>query len=323
MFLAIAFGLLYYAFKDINLEEVGSSIKRANFSWIIAGTLCGYLAFVFRGLRWKLLIAPMGYQANSWNSINSVNVGYLANMAVPRLGEVSRCTAMNQADKIPVDKLFGTVIAERVIDLMMLACCFLMAFLLKFDDLQTFIQSAQAGKGTEAPTPWTTYLMIAGLCAVFGLLVIWKFWAQLQKLPFVPKIVAFLQGIVSGLLSVVKMKQRALFILYTLLIWSMYFLMSYLYFFCLPETAHLGPGDGLFIMIVGSLGIIAPAPGGIGAFHATVILGLVTLGIDKTIAGSMAIIVHSSQTLMTIVSGLLALFLLSLGRKKRENAVLQ
>lgn len=323
VFLGIAFGLLYLSFKGIDLDQVLASIKRANFAWIIAGMCCGYLAFVFRGLRWKLLIKPMGYEANTWNGIHSVNVGYLANLAVPRLGEVTRCTAMNQSSKIPVDKLFGTVLAERVIDLVMLGICFLLAFTLNFENLEHFIAQAQSTKAAGEPTPWLMYFLILVLIGLGGIALIWKFWTQVLRIPFVPKIVAFLQGILSGLLAVARLKHRSLFVLYTVLIWTMYFLMSYLYFFCLPETAHLGMSDGLFIMIVGSLGIIAPAPGGIGAFHATVILGLVTLGIDRTLAGTMAIIVHTSQTLMTVVSGLLALFLLSLGRKKSENAVLQ
>ena len=322
VFLGIAFGLLYFSFKGIDLDQVLASIKRANFTWIIVAMIAGYLAFVFRGLRWKLLLEPMGYEVNAWDGIHSVNIGYLANLAVPRLGEVTRCTVMNRSGKIPVDKLFGTVIAERVIDLVMLGGCFLLTFILKFEDLERFIQQAQSTQSAE-PTPWLMYLLFMVLAALVVAGLIWKFWAQVLRIPFVPKVVAFLQGILSGLLAIGRLKHRGRFILYTLLIWVLYFLMSYLYFFCLPETANLTPGDGLFIMIVGSLGIIAPAPGGIGAFHATVILGLVTLGIDKTLAGTMAIIVHTSQSLMTVISGLLALFLLSLGRKKSGDAVLQ
>ncbi len=322
LFLAIAVTLLYFSFKGVDLDNVLSAIKRANYFWIITGMSCGYFAFVLRGLRWKLLLQPLGYHPASWNSIHSVSIGYLANLAVPRLGEVTRCTVMNRAEKIPVDKLFGTVLAERVIDLVMLGGCFLLVFLLKFDDLQTLI--AQAGGANPSKGGSTVmYLLLFGFGALVFAGIVWKFWEKIMKVPFIPKVVAFLQGVFSGLLTIVRLKQRGLFIAYTLGIWLMYFLMSYLYFFCLPELSHLTIGDGLFIMIAGSLGIIAPAPGGIGAFHAAVIAGLVALKIDRDLAGSMAIIVHTSQTLMTVIGGLLALFLLSLGRKKEQDAVLQ
>ncbi|MES2628579.1 MAG: lysylphosphatidylglycerol synthase transmembrane domain-containing protein [Bacteroidota bacterium] len=323
VFLAIAFGLLYLAFKDVDLNKVSAAIKRANFTWIVLGMVCGYLAFVFRGLRWKLLIEPMGYESRPWSSIHSVAVGYLANLAVPRLGEVTRCTVMNQADKVPVDKLFGTVLAERVIDLLMLAVCFLLVFILKLDDLQTLISQAQSGKASDPATPWKMYFLIAALFMVAIAGLIYRFRKQILNFPFVPRIVNFLKGVLSGFNTVLKIRQRGLFALYTLLIWIMYFLMSYLYFFCLPETSGLTASDGLFMMISGSLGIIAPAPGGIGAFHAAVIAALVALGVNRDLAGSMAIIVHTSQTLMTLVAGLLALFLLSLGRKKKQDGVLQ
>lgn len=320
--MAIAAGLLYLAFHNVDRDKMFSAIKRANYFWIILGMLCGYLAFVFRGLRWKLLIKPLGYEARTWNSIHSVNIGYLANLAVPRLGEVTRCTVMYRADEIPVDKLFGTVLAERVIDLVMLGFCFLLVFLLKFEDLQLLLSQAKGAESVQA-TPWLMYVSVVASATIVVGIVTWKFKTQLLKLPLVPKIIGFVKGVVAGLNTVLQLKQRGLFIVYTILIWLMYFLMSYLYFFCLPETAGLGMADGLFVMIVGSLGIIAPAPGGIGAFHAAVIAGLVTLGIDRDLAGTMAIIVHSSQTLMTLFSGVLALFLLSLGRKKAKNGVLQ
>ncbi len=323
IFVAIAVGLLYMAFRDVDRDNMLSAIKRANYFWIIAGMACGYLAFVFRGLRWKLLIKPLGYESHSWNSIHSVNIGYLANLAVPRLGEVTRCTVMYRADKVPVDKLFGTVLAERVIDLVMLGGCFLTVLLLKFEDIQTLLTQTKSTNTSIQPTPWMLYLSLFAIGFIFLGALFLKFKTRIMALPLVPKVIGFIKGIGVGLTTVLRLEQRILFIVYTLLIWLMYFLMSYLYFFCLPELAGLGLADGLFVMIVGSLGIIAPAPGGIGAFHAAVIAGLVTLGVNKDLAGTMAIIVHTSQTLMTLLSGLLALFLLSLGRKRAEDGVLQ
>ncbi|HEX4887491.1 MAG TPA: lysylphosphatidylglycerol synthase transmembrane domain-containing protein, partial [Luteibaculaceae bacterium] len=255
------------------------------------------------------------------SAINSVAVGYLANLAVPRLGEVTRCTAMHKAEDVPVDTLLGTVLAERVIDLLMLGLCFLLVLVLKFDDFM--VLANQGGDSLESSGghmgPWAL-----GAAAVLGAALVLAYTTRSKwiDLPISRKVIAFLKGVGTGLLSVARVKKPVLFIAYTLLIWLMYFLMSYLYFFCLPETVHLHFADGLFVMMAGSLGIIAPSPGGIGAFHATVIAALVVLGIDKVSAGSLAIIVHSSQTLMTLLTGILALILLSLAGKKTKDGVL-
>ncbi len=324
VFVAIAGGLLYLAFKGNDPAKMLADLKRADYTWVILGMICGYIAFILRGLRWSLLLNPMGYKPGAWNSINSVAVGYLANLAVPRLGEVTRCTVMNRSEKIPVDTLFGTVLAERIIDLVMLGGCFLITFVFKFELLTEFINSAMASKKSGGDS--VNLPLILALLAVFGLGAIfmaWKYQKQLRKIKLLDKIFGFIEGVGKGILSVLKLDRKWLFIAYTAAIWICYFLMSYLYFRCLPETYHLGPADGLFIMIIGSLGIIAPAPGGIGAFHAAVMAGMLALGISSEIGLSVAVIVHSSQTLMTLIGGSIGLILLSLGSKKSKDAVLR
>ncbi len=301
-----------------------ADLKRANYTWVFLGMGCGYLAFIFRGLRWSLLLQPMGYTPKPWNSIHSVAIGYLANLAVPRLGEVTRCTVMNRAEKISVDKLFGTVLAERIIDLLMLGVCFLVTLIFKFDLLKDFVYAALVNKpGSPQNDSPLSMLLSSAAFILLAVFLLWKFREKLLANKFAVKVVEFFKGVGRGILTVLQLKNRGLFILYTLGIWLMYFLMSYLYFLCLPETEALGWADGLFVMIIGSLGIIAPAPGGIGAFHAAVIAGLLALGINKEIGGTFAIIVHSSQTLMTLFGGSIALILLSLGRKKSNHAVFQ
>ncbi len=322
LFVCIGGGLLYLAFRGNDPAKMLQDLKRANYYWVVAGMACGYLAFILRGLRWKLLLQPAGYQPNTWNSIHSVSIGYLANLAVPRLGEVTRCTVMNRADNIPVDTLFGTVLAERVIDLLMLGGCLILTLFLKLDSLLQLIDKSGIGEKFQGIS-WLLYILGAILTMTLGFFLFRKFKSRLLKLPLVPKIVAFLAGVVDGFNTVIRLDKRMQFVAYTIGIWVLYFLMSYLYFFCLEETYGLTLADGIFVMLAGSLGIIAPAPGGIGAFHAAVIAGLVTLGIEKDAAGTLAIIVHSSQTLMTLFAGSLALILLSLGRKKAQHAILQ
>lgn len=324
IFVALAAGLLYFLFSNVDREATMAALKRANYMWAIAGMLCGYLAFVFRGLRWKLFLKPMGYTPGSWNSIHAVSIGYFANyLPVPRLGEVVRCTAMSGAEKIPVDKLFGTVLAERVIDLIMLATCFFTVLSLKFSLVTDILSKPSATPQAEGHSLFFWVLVVGAIAVVLFAIIVWRFWSKLITMPFVPKVIEFFKGIGVGFKTVLHLDKRGLFIVYTLLIWLMYFFMCYLYFFCLKETSHLTPADGLFVMIAGSIGVMAPVPGGFGAFHAAAMGGLMALGIRQEIAFSMAVIVHTSQLLMTWFSGGLALILLYLGRKKRKDAVLQ
>ncbi len=319
IFLTIAAGLLYLAFKGNDPKQMLADLKQANYMWVILGMGCGYLAFISRGLRWNILLEPLGYKPKPWNSIHSVAVGYLANLAVPRMGEVTRCTAMNNAEEIPVDKLIGTVILERVVDLIMLALAFALAVVLKFSDLKQFVLSGLAAKQNQSQG-LPTWLVVTLVGFVLFAILIFAFRKQLTKHPFYAKLKQLALGIADGFKTILKIKKRGAFIFHTISIWVLYFLMSYVYFFCLPQTAHLGVADGLFMMIVGSLGMIAPAPGGVGAFHAAAIAGLITLGVANSSAASYAVIVHSSQTLMILSTGILSLILLSLARKSKTNA---
>jgi uncharacterized protein (TIRG00374 family) len=322
VFLAIALVLLYLAFKDNNPQKMLEDLRQANYLWVLVGSVCGYLAMVSRGIRWNILLEPMGYKPSVFNSINAVNVGYLANMAVPRLGEVTRCTAMNRAEKIPVDKLIGTVIIERIVDMIMLALMFGLTLVLKYDALSSFIGKSFEGRkaSPSAGLPVWVWIVLAFVTA--SILVVYLFRTTLMQLKWVGRAKNLFLGIAGGFKSVLLVRRRGAFLFHTVFIWGMYFLMSYLSFYCLPATNGLTLSDGLFIMIVGGIAMIAPAPGGLGAFHAAVILGLTTLGIDADSARSYAVIAHSSQTLMMLCTGAVALFLLSLSRKKAPHAVL-
>ena len=306
VFLLISSVLMYFAFKDQNISEIISKLSTVKYEWLIISILFGALAFISRGLRWIYLINALGYKASKKNSINSVAVGYLTNILIPRAGEISRCTSLQQVEKIPFDKLFGTIILERVIDFAILITLILTTLLYKFKEINVFFKEVFGGSsGNIFSNPILLFL-------IGFVLVIFIFKKQIKKLSFFEKIIKVLNGLKDGFSSLKKIKNKTPFILHTILIWVMYLLMTYVCVFAIEETKHLNLLDGIYITVIGGLGMVVPSQGGIGSYHLAVKLGLVGIGIGVQPALLFAFAVHTAQTLMAIVFGIISsLFLIS------------
>ena len=273
LFLLISSVLMYLAFKDQNISEIISKLSSVKYEWLIVSILFGALAFVSRGLRWIYLINALGYKASKKNSINSVAVGYLTNILIPRAGEISRCTSLQQVEKIPFDKLFGTIILERVIDFAILITLILTTLLYKFKEINVFFKEVFGeSSGNIFSNPILLFL-------IGFVLVIFIFKKQIKKLSFFEKIIKVLNGLKDGFSSLKKINNKTPFILHTILIWGMYILMTYVCFFAIEETKHLNLFDGIYITVIGGLGMVVPSQGGIGSYHLAVKLGLVGIGI--------------------------------------------
>ena len=313
LFLLISTVLMYLAFKDQNLPEIVSKLTSIEYKWLVISILFGALAFVSRGLRWIYLINALGYQASRKNSINSVAVGYLTNILIPRAGEISRCTSLQQVEKIPFDKLFGTIILERVIDLAILIILILAAFLYKFKEINEFFNEVF---GESSGNIFTNPIL---LFLIASLLIIFVLRKHIKKLSFYEKIVNILIGLKDGFSSLKKIKNKTPFILHTIFIWAMYLLMTYVCFFAINETKDLNLFDGVYITVIGGLGMVVPSQGGIGSYHLAVKLGLVGIGIGVQSALLFAFAVHTAQTLMAIVFGIISSLLLLSHKKKIDD----
>lgn len=319
LFIAIAAILLYFAFKGTDFNELISHLKHANYWWVGLSVLMGFSAVISRGYRWLLLLNPLGYKPRLWASIHAVSFGYMFNIFVPRGGELGRCGVMNRSEKIPVDKLFGTVILERVIDFIFLAAIILVAFFLNIDNFFGMFET-QLGvenNATETSGLSLKLVVLAGLLALGLLFLIFR--KRIINHPKFEAVRNFWNGIKEGFASFSKMEHKGAFIAHSIYIWTMYFFMVYVCFFSLPETAHLTLADGFFIMVAASLGIVIPAPGGMGSYHYLVTLALVVLGLDKSSGFSFATIVHTSQTFMLLVAGLVALVYFSFIKKQQAH----
>lgn len=321
-FLSVGFLLLFLVFKDYIYDdqkrsEILKGFYEIDFSWVILSIIFGLIAIVSRGLRWLILLDSLGYKSKKSNSIYSVAIGYLSNTVIPRSGELTRCTSLNQKENIPLNKLLGTVILERIIDLIILILLLAIGFIIKFNVFVEFFSSISEKSGESVMLKLFFWLAIVLLLFIFLFIFFGK---KIKNLDVYIKIAGFFQGFKDGLTSIKKIKNKTAFWAHTFSIWLMYFLMTYICFFCISATANLSVADGIFIMVVGGLGMVFPSPGGIGSYHFLVIAGLSLLQVDRISADLFATTVHSAQTLMVLAFGLVSLLLLFISKKTSNDA---
>ena len=256
-------------------QALWDDMRSASWKGIAASFVMGYLAIVSRGMRWLILLEPLGHTPKMGNSIHAVAFSYFSNAFVPRSGELARCGALNQTDGIPVDELFGTVISERVVDFALLFLLTGIALLSNMESFLAFSASFSLPGGT-GPLPW-----LAAAAAIFVALgaVAWVKRKALGQVPFIAKVFGFISGIGRGLASVRHMRRKWAFLAHTAFIWTMYFLMTYVIFLGIDSLNGITPAQSLFVMMAGGFGMVLPSPGGIGSYQLAVQYALVALGL--------------------------------------------
>lgn len=312
LFLVIGVVLFYQVYTSVDdKEKLWEDMQSAHWIGIVASFVMGYLAIVSRGMRWLHLLEPLGYKAKSWNSIHAVAFAYFANTFVPRSGELARCAALNQTDDIPVDELFGTVVSERLVDFVMLAIFMSLAVL---SNLDAFIKMSENFQLGEGGFPWP--LAIAALILLLLFFVLRK---KIAQTAFGQKVISFFKGVLNGLKSIRKMKNKGAFIAHTIFIWVMYFFMAYVIYKSVPATQNFSVFECLFIMVAGGLGMIIPAPGGIGSYQFAVKLGFQALGHDGDLGFAIANIIWVVQTGMIVITGGIAYIALLAVRLRKDK----
>ena len=282
-------------------ENIFSHIKNANYSFVFLSVVFGALSHISRAYRWKFLLAPLGYKPRLINSLLAVLIGYVSNLGIPRSGELFRATVMDRFENIPFQKGFGTVIAERLVDLFILLCFVSLALILQFD----LIWEILANKPIN---PVHISLIIVGVSIVF--LILRKFINQSNN-PFLKKIRLFFSELWEGIISLKKMEHKWAFVGHTLFIWLMYLAMFYIMKFSIPETASLGLESLIVAFVVGALAVSA-TNGGVGIYPFSVSLVLIAYGISKESSLAFGWIMWTSQTVMIVLFGSLAFFALPL-----------
>ncbi len=319
-FLAIGVFFIWLFLRQLTPEQKGEiwqSFITANYSWVILSIFIGILSHIVRAYRWRILMEPMGYHPKISNTFFAVMIGYLANMALPRLGEVTRCGVLNKYEKIPINNAIGTVIAERSIDMVMFILLFFVNLFMFFDELNHYVDEKvykplMDKLNISDETTTYLYMLLIVFVLIIGLFFLIR--KRISHLKIYIKFKEVVLGLWHGLWSVTKIKKPYLFIFQSILIWVLYYLMVYVCLFSLAETSHLGWDAALSMLIFGSIGIMV-VQGGIGIYPAIIAETLVLYNITNTYGYALGWLTWTAQTLMILVAGIASLILLPIYNK--------
>ncbi len=316
--LGLAALLLWYVLKGIDLNILWENVKNANYFWVVIAGLMALVAHWSRAYRWKLMLQPMGYDPSAFRSTIAVLIGYVTNLVLPRAGEFARSASLQDLEKVPFEKSFGAVVAERLIDVFVLLFLIVLNLSLEFTRLKDFFFDLI---GDKVSNPSLLIGGLVGVTIVFGLFFLWvrKNDQKLQRFGFYAKIKKLVTGLWEGFTSVRNLKNPKAFIAHTLLIWTMYYLMTWFLCFSMPQTAELGPLAGLTMLVMGTIGMAAPTVGGIGSYHFLVGKIVALYGLNAQDGITLATFMHTMQGIIfVIIFGLTALAISFFIRKKDQ-----
>lgn len=317
--LGIGIGLVYWSMRGITPEHkqmIADSFKRANYSWVVLLIFFGLLSNFFRTERWRILLKPLGYTPNYWNTFSAVMIMFFANLLFPRLGEVMRCTILYKYENVPVEKSIGTMVLERIIDLV---CILILGGIILLLEYQRFYQFFA---DMFAKVNFIKLGIIAVVVIAIGGIVFFflnkkkKIHHEIVREENI--ILTKLKGLWQGIISIKDIDRKREFIFHTIAIWICYILMPYFGFKCLTETAHLGWSAAMASVFFGGFAMVA-TQGGIGAFQIVTQKVLETYGIAPVIGFSYGWISWTVQTVFVLAGGILSLIFLALYNKEEKQ----
>ncbi len=320
VFISLGIFIFWKVYQDQDWKEILNALHEVDFLWVYVSIFLGIMSHLARSARWVLLADSLGYKPSQYNSFFAVMIGYFANLAFPRMGEVTRGAIIKQYEKVPLSTAFGTILSERIIDLIMLAGITTFAILLQFDVFQKFVlENPAVSENIQniIESGW-----VIGIIAFLGIGILalyFLFRKRFEHFKIIKKVNEKVNTLKDGLLSIKDVKNKFLFIAYTFAIWIAYYGMLYVCFFSFPFMDNYGPVAALTIFVLGSYGMVAPVQGGIGAYHFMVISGLVIYGVGGDDAKLFALIVWSAQTLMLIGMGLISYISLPFYNRYKKN----
>jgi len=296
--------LVWYSISKISMDVLIGYFKEANYSWIFLGLFFGVLSHLSRAYRWKFMLEPIGFKPKFTNSVLAVLVGYLVNLALPRAGEVSRALVLTNYEDVPFEKGFGTIVAERIADLIMMLSIIVITLFVQFDFIYDLL--------TKNFNP--TKIIIGLAVVIIGFYVLTSF-VKKAKSGILLKIKTFIAGLAEGVTSIFKMKNKWAFIFHTVFIWVMYVCM---FWATIPAIEGLNvPLGGILIGFIAGGFSIAATNGGIGLYPIAVAGALALFDIPTEPATAFGWIMWTAQTAMIIVFGGLAFLLLPIYNKNK------
>ncbi len=320
IFLGAGVLLFVWVYKGQDLGNIVDGLSRFNYTWIAASFVAFLFSHLFRAMRWRMLIESIGYKPRLINTFLSILVMYLANSAVTRLGEVTRCGILKRYEGVPFTEQLGTVLVERIVDVLFLLLLLAVVLFLNWDVLSTLVTNDQgtsvAGKLSFVKSPFFIGGALFMFACAIALILLRK---QLMKLKPVMKLFSFAEKFTEGLKSVFRLKQPVGFVLLTVAIYGCYYLSTFFVFKAFAPTESLSAMAALSVLALGSIGMVLPVPGGIGPFDWFALNTLLLYKISKPDGQLVTLVLHGSTTLFIIVVGAIALALLPIINKNRTT----
>lgn len=322
--LGVGILLVWLSFRSVwtEKEKILDSFKSANYFWVGISVLISFFSHFLRAYRWNYLLKPAGYSVKPANALGAVLVGYFANYGLPRMGEITRCTLVTKYDDVPFEVALGTVITERIVDMLLLIAIFFITLFAQFSQLKELSVKylyeplmLKLNGVSEHPTKFIILISIL-LVGTIALFLIRKKISGLLK----GKFGNIIMGFGKGLSSVKDIDKKFQFIALSLAIWASYFYSLYVCFFAFEGTSHLGQSECLVLLLFGTFGVVF-SPGGLGAYPAIVTALLTYYGIEQISAFSFPWMSWTSQFILIVVLGLLSLILLPIINKSKANVV--
>lgn len=293
------------------LEKLIDDFKGCNWFWLFVILFIYMFSCLFRAWRWQMLFVPLGHKASFKNAFMAVMIGYFANLGLPRLGEALRAGLFAKYDQVPIEKVLGTIVTDRIVDIISLFVFLILTAAFSYGPILSYLQQNKTMDSVFSDINWIG-LGLGGLAVCLIGIFLWR-TSFIQQSTLFKKLVAILTGFKEGVFSVFKLKRPGLFILHSVAIWICYYFMTYLTFYAYEPTSQLGPIEGLITFIFGTFGILFPSPGGMGSYHFMVMEALSIFGIDSIESFSFANIIYFAIMVFgNVVFGILSLIAMPL-----------
>lgn len=302
--------ILYFIYRNFDFSQVIPELKQMNMWWFAVTVVFGVMSHVIRGWRWCLALAPLGYHPGSANCVYSVYIAYALNLVVPRVGEVSRCVVLDRYDNVPFVQSLGTLVAERLLDTVMVLLILVAAVSLQWNVFYKFL-SDNGVDGTLFSSAGRIVMFALSAIAILVLLFL-----LVRRLLRWQKVRGVITRFWEGVTSLKKMEHFKLYVFETVAIWFCYFMQFYLSFYCFDFTQNIGVSEALLLFVAGSVAVVVPTPNGAGPWHFAIISMLMIYGLSSEHAGIFALIVHSTQTLLVAILGLVGIALLQIKARR-------
>lgn len=321
LFLGLSIFLVWWSVRKISdkgWEDIKNAFRNADYLLILPVMICLLLSHYSRALRWKILMEPMGYKPRTFNTYMAVLIGYMANLAVPRLGEVLKCTILARYEKVPADKLVGTIVAERAFDVLCLVLVIVITILTQAHVIGGYINETlnkiiHSKTDSLSASKIIMLLVLLGV-VIAGVIILFKKFSHIR---FIQKIKTIFEGIWHGITSVRYLKNKGWFVFHTIFIWSMYLMSVQIGFWAMKDTSIYGIPHALSVLTMGSLAMIVPAPGGgIGVYAWFVQNTMAIYGLRDSLGFAFGQLMWSVQFFFSLVSGAIALSLLPYFNKR-------